>query len=389
MQRLGELLIDAGLLGSEQVAQALRAQVLWGGKLGTNLVELGYVDLDDIAHVLGRQHRYPAALAWHFAQADAVLQRRLAAQTAERYACVPLARAGDKVIVATAAPIDACGLGVIASELGTTSSLLVPALAAELRIRYFLERIYDVPRETRYLRTRSACRLPFVTECPRPSKRLSATSDDRTLPLAPVAIAAEPRSERRRYVTTLGMPQLADLAPPKRFARGTDAMGARRTLPELTSFATATRAIRGAIDREQIGDLVVATLAGFVPSCVSATLLVVHGGVAIPVTGFRRDGKLVPDLAVPLDRAGMVPAAIRERAAGRAPAVELEVVDRELLDALGATGGDLLVEPIAVVGHVLGALVVAARPGDPVAATPDVAHATSSAFSRLIRDAAK
>jgi len=54
MPRLGELLVAAGLLTPEQVEQALRAQVLWGGRLGTNLVELHYLELDPLSAMLGR-----------------------------------------------------------------------------------------------------------------------------------------------------------------------------------------------------------------------------------------------------------------------------------------------------------------------------------------------
>ena len=76
----GELLVAAGLVTPEQVEQALRAQVMWGARLGTNLIELGFVDLDALSTALGRQHALPAALARHFEKADAELQRRAAAR---------------------------------------------------------------------------------------------------------------------------------------------------------------------------------------------------------------------------------------------------------------------------------------------------------------------
>src|ERR1043165_265155 len=63
MPRLGEHLVAAGLTTADQVERALRAQVLWGGRLGTNLVELHFLELDPLSTTLGRQHRLPAALA--------------------------------------------------------------------------------------------------------------------------------------------------------------------------------------------------------------------------------------------------------------------------------------------------------------------------------------
>ena len=83
MPRLGELLVAAGLLTADQIEQALRAQVMWGGRLGTNLVELHMLELDPLSRMLGRQHHLPSVLARHFEKADPDLQRMLSADFAE------------------------------------------------------------------------------------------------------------------------------------------------------------------------------------------------------------------------------------------------------------------------------------------------------------------
>src|SRR4051812_10143409 len=148
MPRLGELLVAAGLLRSEQVDQALRAQVLWGGRLGTNLVELHFLELDPLSRVLGRQHHLPAALARHFEKADPALQAQLPREIAERFSCVPLLRMGPDrhVVIAATAPLGPRQLAIIAGELAVDVARLVPAVAAELRIRYQLERVYRIGR---------------------------------------------------------------------------------------------------------------------------------------------------------------------------------------------------------------------------------------------------
>src|SRR5258708_3881029 len=108
MARLGELLLAAGLVTADQVEQGLRAQIMWGGRLGTNLVELGHLELDDLARMLGRQHRIPAALTRHFDRADRAVQQRLPAAVAERYGVVPLFRAGtqkDRIALVSAVPL--------------------------------------------------------------------------------------------------------------------------------------------------------------------------------------------------------------------------------------------------------------------------------------------
>src|SRR6266480_2000888 len=92
MARLGELLVVTKLLTPEQIDQALRAQVMWGGRLGTNLIELGYIDLDALSQALARQHKLPAALARHFEKADTELQKKLSPAFAEQFTTVPLMR---------------------------------------------------------------------------------------------------------------------------------------------------------------------------------------------------------------------------------------------------------------------------------------------------------
>ena len=163
MARLGEQLVAAGLLTVDQVEQALRAQVMWGGRLGTNLVEQHYLELDPLSAALGRQHRLPAALARHFEKADPALQRMLSPDFAERFSCLPLLRMGHEqhVVIASIAPLQPRQLAIIADELAVDIRQLVPAIAAELRIRYQLERVYGVRRAARFLRARGKSIPPF------------------------------------------------------------------------------------------------------------------------------------------------------------------------------------------------------------------------------------
>ena len=61
MARLGELLIEEKLITPPQLEEALETQVVHGGRVGTNLVELGFLKEVDLARVLGRQHSLPYA----------------------------------------------------------------------------------------------------------------------------------------------------------------------------------------------------------------------------------------------------------------------------------------------------------------------------------------
>lgn len=61
MARLGELLLEEKLVTPDQIEEALETQVIHGGRLGTNLVELGFLKEPDLARVLGRLHNLPYA----------------------------------------------------------------------------------------------------------------------------------------------------------------------------------------------------------------------------------------------------------------------------------------------------------------------------------------
>jgi hypothetical protein len=163
MARLGELLVAARLLDQEQVERALRAQVLWGGRLGTNLIELGMLDLDGISRALGRQHRVPAALARHFEKADRELQDRLDLELAKRWSVVPLLHVGpkQKIAIAVLDPLPAAALDELAAAFLCTRDMILVSVAAEMRVRYHLERVYGIPRDARFLRLKGPNVTPF------------------------------------------------------------------------------------------------------------------------------------------------------------------------------------------------------------------------------------
>ena len=54
-----DMLLNAQLINREQFEEALRNRVLYGGKIGTSLIELGYVSEEDLARFLSRKLGVP------------------------------------------------------------------------------------------------------------------------------------------------------------------------------------------------------------------------------------------------------------------------------------------------------------------------------------------
>jgi hypothetical protein len=60
-KRLGQLLVDTGLIRQDDLHRALEEQKQWGGPLGQIMVELGLVKEMDLVYVLSRQLNIPVA----------------------------------------------------------------------------------------------------------------------------------------------------------------------------------------------------------------------------------------------------------------------------------------------------------------------------------------
>src|SRR5690606_34720767 len=73
-----------------QLEAALRNQVLYGGRLGTNLVELGFIDLEMLSTYLAELTGFPIATPNLLDDADKALLDKLGSDEAHRLRAVPL-----------------------------------------------------------------------------------------------------------------------------------------------------------------------------------------------------------------------------------------------------------------------------------------------------------
>jgi hypothetical protein len=149
--RIGELLVKAGLLTPEEVEEALRAQQIYGGRLGTNLVEHGLVSETDLAAVLGRQLGVPVITREALADVPPPVIALVPASVAERFATVPFQHdeARDRVLLAMADPTNLQLSDEIQFALGRRVLL---HLGPEIVVARALEKYYGVHRERRFIK---------------------------------------------------------------------------------------------------------------------------------------------------------------------------------------------------------------------------------------------
>jgi hypothetical protein len=372
--RLGELLVEAKVLTAQQVDEALRAQVLWGARLGTSLVELGYIDLDGLSNALGYQHGLPAALASHFDRADRELQLLLSANHAEKFGCIPLMRVGKRAAaVAVASPLDARALAIVGDELGVEPDRVIVAVAPELRVRYALEHVYKIPRPQRFLRAPGSGRAaPVQVALP---GRTAPTLD------APPPPPPRPRSDtgdRRRYLQVIGDPEFEKRPPPLPRPKRPEVPPDARPLLER---------IEAAVDREQLARRATATVDQLEPATEAAVLLALRGAVAASMTTFHRDGVELPPIAIPTGLPGVVSSALRTKNLVQASGDDLTELDRKLLDVFGLGRADLLAAPVMAARRVVAVLVVASRATAEANAIRAIAQAAGLGLERLMQEA--
>ncbi len=136
--KLGEMLLKAGLVGQEQLREALEAQKKNGGRLGYNLVKLGFVREDDITQLLSEQYGVPFINLRHFQIDDSVI-KLIPTEVAQKYLVIPVNRTGATLTIAMADPTNVFAMDDIKFMTGYN---VEPVVASEIAIREAIEQYY-------------------------------------------------------------------------------------------------------------------------------------------------------------------------------------------------------------------------------------------------------
>ncbi|HWN69224.1 MAG TPA: hypothetical protein VNM90_16405 [Haliangium sp.] len=144
--KLGEMLVRDGAMSREQLDRALARQGHEGGRLGTILVEMGFIDADALTVYLGLELGIPIATGATFERAKRSAVRLLTPAQARHYRCIPLIVQDRQLIAAMDDPHD---MEILDELYRVTGYRVLPRVAPEIRIFYYLERYYGIPRPPR------------------------------------------------------------------------------------------------------------------------------------------------------------------------------------------------------------------------------------------------
>ncbi|MBI5634618.1 MAG: hypothetical protein HZA15_14205 [Nitrospirae bacterium] len=139
-KKLGELLMEAGLIDEMQLKSALSHQKEWGGRLGAVLIRKGFVKETAMISVIEKQMGMSCMPLEKFEKPSAEVMRLVKEDIARKFGILPQKFDGRTLIAATSDPTDLKVLDDLGFLLGVR---IKPVLALESDILTALDHFYD------------------------------------------------------------------------------------------------------------------------------------------------------------------------------------------------------------------------------------------------------
>jgi hypothetical protein len=148
--KLGEALVKDSLITREQLKLALERQVIFGGRIGTNIVELGILREKELGAFLSKFFRVPAVDPALLSGVDEETISCISREIAEKYKMVPFRKERNRL---HAAMLDPRSMAAIDELRFITGYDVVSYAVTELRLLHALEKYYGIERDLRYIST--------------------------------------------------------------------------------------------------------------------------------------------------------------------------------------------------------------------------------------------
>jgi len=181
--KVGSMLVKHHVITEAQLEEALRNQVIFGGKIGTNLIELGYLSADKLADFLSKNKGVPAVTTKQLEAIPADVIALLPPDVVKKHQVIPLSLEKKRLTVAMADPADLAAIDRLSFMTGMyINAVVIP----ELLLLMAMERYYKIRRETRYIAIAKEMRREFQTV---------STEDDNAAHTPAAKPAPEPPAE--------------------------------------------------------------------------------------------------------------------------------------------------------------------------------------------------
>jgi hypothetical protein len=228
MPRFGQYLQKAGLLRREQLEEALQHQAVYGGRLGTVLVELSMLSIEQLAERLSDFHKIPLPPRKWLVKPQRSAIARVSRPLVERVRFVPLRLDGTLLHVATLDPRDP---RVLDDLRFATGCRIEPYVLPEIWMHDWLYSLFNVPRGIRHIEVAAAAPAPAPAAAPARRRAPAAETEKGARPNAEIERAqARANAEMDRAQARMKANQGGVSVPPPRAQTGArDGVAAKTT----------------------------------------------------------------------------------------------------------------------------------------------------------------
>jgi hypothetical protein len=392
MGSFAAFLVGSDYMTASELEEVTQATVLYGGRLGTAVVEAGLMTPDELDRALAQHLDLPEVPKEWLQKPDPAARAALHVDLVKRHHAFPLHFEKRTLHVGLLDPRDPAVLDALAFASGC---LIAPYALSELRFVELMQRVYGVAPSPRFAALLDAGQLARVQRgraAQREARQRAQQEQPQELLLGPLAADLELVDEATFVATSeparAPAPELEpawelplDAAEPPAPSSPPAAAAAR-----AAELRRAEAALTGASRRDELIDAALDLAGAFAEL---AALFVVRDGVAAGLRALRAGEPLeIESIVAPLGGEGLLAEAVRGvQPVQRAPGAAL---DKVLAKALRCEGGaELAVFPVVIGGRVVNLLVAqsgaGALPATAAAALGALAQLLGASYERLIR----
>jgi len=139
-RKIGQLLLERGLITKDILSEAICFQKMYGGFLGGYLVKHGYVTEEDIVKCLAGQYGFPFIDLSNF-KIEQEVANIIPVSIAEKYCLIPIDRLGGVITIAVANPLNEDAIKAVRLITGCEVQVFITTISG---INAALEEYYGI-----------------------------------------------------------------------------------------------------------------------------------------------------------------------------------------------------------------------------------------------------
>ncbi|HSW35549.1 MAG TPA: ATPase, T2SS/T4P/T4SS family, partial [Candidatus Limnocylindrales bacterium] len=144
--KVGEILLEAGLITPEQLDSVLVEQKTIKKRIGRLLIDKGWLAEDQLLSTLGEQLNLPLVNLYN-CKIDAEVANCISVEMARRHMIIPVESIGKQIVLAMADPLDLSALDDVAMVTGLD---VAPVIAGESAIAHAINQFYGMRESSEY-----------------------------------------------------------------------------------------------------------------------------------------------------------------------------------------------------------------------------------------------